>query len=98
MKTVITKESVTQYELLNPLLSGIYHEFRESAKKKPDTPLNNFKVKSVNRVAHHLGNTVYIFFRSYYHYLITYVEVVVSRCKDIDSLTGNACDIHAIDT
>ena len=50
MKTVITKESVTQYELLNPLLSGIYHEFRELSKKKPDTPLNNFKVKSVNRV------------------------------------------------
>ena len=28
----------------------IYGELQELSKKKPDTPLNNFKVKSINRV------------------------------------------------
>ena len=50
MKDTITQEAVTQYELLCPLLSGIYGELQELSKKKPDTPLNNFKVKSINRV------------------------------------------------
>jgi len=50
MKDAITQEAVTQYELLCPLLSGIYGELQELSKKKPDTPLNNFKVKSINRV------------------------------------------------
>lgn len=36
--------------MLCPLLSGIYGELQELSKKKPDTPLNNFKVKSINRV------------------------------------------------
>ena len=50
MKDTITQEAVTQYEMLCPLLSGIYGELQELSKKKPDTPLNNFKVKSINRV------------------------------------------------
>lgn len=50
MKDTITQEAVTQYELLCPLLLGIYGELQELSKKKPDTPLNNFKVKSINRV------------------------------------------------
>lgn len=36
--------------MLCPLLSGIYGELQELSKKKPDTSLNNFKVKSINRV------------------------------------------------
>lgn len=50
MKETITQEAVNQYELLSPLLSGIYVELQELSKKKPDTPLNNFKVKSINRI------------------------------------------------
>ena len=50
MKDAITQEAVNQYELLNPLLIGIYKELQELSKKKPDTPLNSFKVKSVNRI------------------------------------------------
>lgn len=45
-----TQEAVSQYELLSPLLTGIYKEIQELSKKKPDTPLNTFKVKSINRV------------------------------------------------
>lgn len=44
-----TQEAVNQYELLNPLLMGIYEEMQELSKKKPDSPLNTFKVKSINR-------------------------------------------------
>ena len=39
MKDAITQEAVNQYELLNPLLIGIYKELQELSKKKPDTPL-----------------------------------------------------------
>ena len=50
MMDTITQDAVNQYELLNPLLLGIYKELQELSKKKPDTPLNNFKIKSVNRI------------------------------------------------
>src|SRR6056297_1684183 len=46
----ITQDEVTKYELLVPLIKGIYNEMKELSKKKPDTPLNNFKVKSINRI------------------------------------------------
>lgn len=45
-----TQNAVNQYELLNPLLVGIYAEIQDLSKKKPDTPLNTFKVKSINRI------------------------------------------------
>lgn len=50
MSDKTTKEAVNQYELLNPLINGIYKEMQELSKKKPDSPLNTFKVKSINRV------------------------------------------------
>ena len=50
MRNAITQEAVCQYELLSPLLSGIYEELQELSKKKPDTPLNNFKINSINRI------------------------------------------------
>lgn len=50
MIDAITQDAVNQYELLNPLLLGVYKELQELSKKKPDTPLNNFKIKSVNRI------------------------------------------------
>ena len=46
----ITQDAVNQYELLFPLLTGVYNEMQELSKKKPDTPLNTFKVKSINRI------------------------------------------------
>ena len=46
----ISQDAVTQYGLLFPLLTGIYKEMQELSKKKPDTPLNRFKVKSINRI------------------------------------------------
>ena len=45
-----TQDAVDQYELLNPLLTGIYKEMQELSKKKPDSPLNAFKVKAINRI------------------------------------------------
>ena len=45
-----TQDAVNQYELLNPLLTGIYKEMQELSKKKPDSPLNAFKVKAINRI------------------------------------------------
>jgi len=45
-----TQEAVDQYKLLNPLLTGIYKEMQELSKKKPDSPINVFKVKSINRI------------------------------------------------
>lgn len=50
MEDAIIQEAVDQYELLDPLLLGIYEEIKELSKKKPDTPLNSFKIKSINRI------------------------------------------------
>lgn len=36
--------------MLDKLIESIYLEMKEFSKKKPDEPLNKFKVKSVNRV------------------------------------------------
>lgn len=41
---------VSKYEMLERLLDSIYDEMKEFSKKKPDEPLNKFKVKNVNRV------------------------------------------------
>ena len=46
----ITQDSSNQYELLFPLLTGINTEIQEWSKRKPDTVLNTFKVKTINRV------------------------------------------------
>ena len=45
-----TDAFVEQFVMLSQLLSSIYTEMKEFSKKKPDEPLNNFKVKNVNRV------------------------------------------------
>lgn len=50
MAGYITQYKVDQYHLLNPLINGIYNEFKELTKKKPETVLNVYKVKVVNRV------------------------------------------------
>ena len=46
----ITQLDVQQYTLLNPLLQGLYNEFQELSKKKPESPLNTNKIKMVNRI------------------------------------------------
>ena len=46
----ITQTAVEQFKLLDPLLDGLYFEFQEFSKKKPETSLNTNKVKMVNRI------------------------------------------------
>ena len=41
---------VESFKMLSDLLESIYIEMKEFSKKKPDEPLNKFKVKNVNRV------------------------------------------------
>lgn len=41
---------VQEFKMLDQLLHSIYFEMKEFSKKKPDEPLNKFKVKNVNRV------------------------------------------------
>lgn len=45
-----TDAFVDKFVMLSQLLSSIYSEMKEFSKKKPDEPLNKFKVKNVNRV------------------------------------------------
>lgn len=45
-----SEADVNKYEMLEKLLASIYEEMKEFSKKKPDEPLNKFKVKNVNRV------------------------------------------------
>jgi len=49
-KHLPTNEQIEQFKMLTELLQSIYNEMKEFSKKKPDEPLNKFKVKSVNRV------------------------------------------------
>lgn len=46
----ISQEDVNQFELLNPLINGIYKEFQDLSKKKPEAAINTYKVKVINRV------------------------------------------------
>ena len=46
----LTEATVEQFRMLSQLLSSIYLEMKEFSKKKPDEPLNAFKVKNVNRI------------------------------------------------
>lgn len=48
--TLPTQEQVEEFKMLVQLLDSIYFEMKEFSKKKPDEPLNKFKVKNVNRV------------------------------------------------
>jgi hypothetical protein len=45
-----TSEVVEKFKMLNELINSIYLEMKEFSKKKPDEPLNSFKVNNVNRV------------------------------------------------
>ncbi|WP_187262949.1 hypothetical protein [Pontibacter beigongshangensis] len=45
-----TNAQIVKFQMLNELADSIYTEMKEFAKKKPDDPLNKFKVKNINRV------------------------------------------------
>ncbi|WP_439486795.1 hypothetical protein [Blastomonas fulva] len=46
----VTKDQVSNYEMLSSLLKSMYNEFQELSKKKPQDVLTASKVKLVNRV------------------------------------------------
>lgn len=50
MENYITQQEGEQYDLLLPLLKATYLEMQELSKKKPESPLNAYKVKAVNRI------------------------------------------------
>lgn len=50
LQNYITQSEVEQFKLLSPLINGIYYEFQELSKKKPESPLNTYKVKMANRI------------------------------------------------
>ncbi|WP_396634522.1 hypothetical protein [Maribacter sp. R86514] len=49
-KYLPTEAEVEHFKMLNQLLESVYLEMKEFSKKKPDEPLNTFKVKNVNRL------------------------------------------------
>lgn len=50
MNNKISREAGEKYDLLMPLLNGMYLEMQELSKKKPDTALNEYKIKVINRI------------------------------------------------
>ena len=52
----IKQTEVDQYNLLKPLLSETYKEMQELSKKKPESVLNTFKVKLINRILQPANN------------------------------------------
>lgn len=44
-----TKEIVSKFKMLKPMLISLLDEIREFSKKKPDGVLNKFKVSTINR-------------------------------------------------
>lgn len=45
-----SEKQVEKYERLSPLLESIFEEVKEFSKKKPDGPLNQLKVKMINKI------------------------------------------------
>jgi hypothetical protein len=44
------KEQVERFDMLHPMLQSFLTEVRELSKKKPDGPLNEVKIKMINRI------------------------------------------------
>ncbi len=44
-----SKEALTKFKLLLPMLSSLLEELKEFSKKKPDGVLNKFKITTINR-------------------------------------------------
>jgi len=49
-RAIISKEKVEKFLLLTPLLYSAYSEMTELSKKKPNDPLNKFKVEKINQI------------------------------------------------
>lgn len=49
-KTPPKPHDVETYYMVSELLSTSYHEIKELSKKKPNDPLNEFKVNKINKV------------------------------------------------
>jgi len=47
---LVSKETVTEYTMLYPILSSLFVEIKELSKKKQDGLLNEIKVRMTNRV------------------------------------------------
>ena len=45
-----SNEDVTQFLMLRELAQGLYDEMKDLSKKSPNETLNQFKIKSLNRV------------------------------------------------
>jgi hypothetical protein len=50
MRPYTTETKVRKHEVAMPLLTAMYSEFKELAKKKPDAPVSKQKIKVVNRL------------------------------------------------
>ena len=44
------EEQVEKFDMLQPMLGSFLTEVRELSKKKPDGPLNEVKIKMINRI------------------------------------------------
>ena len=44
-----SKADIKEFKMLTPMVIGDLAEIRELSKKKQDEPLNNFKVKTINK-------------------------------------------------
>jgi len=49
-KQEISQSAKDYYYLLTPLLQSAYKEMSELSKKRPESPLNMYKVKMINRI------------------------------------------------
>jgi hypothetical protein len=45
-----TSAQVERFDMLQPMLQAFLTEVRELSKKKPDAPLNEVKIKMINRI------------------------------------------------
>ncbi len=45
-----TNEQVQKYEMFNKMFESLFTELKSLSAKKPDEPLNKFKVQTINRI------------------------------------------------
>ncbi|MER3465438.1 MAG: hypothetical protein C4329_14560 [Chitinophagaceae bacterium] len=55
-KKLPTPDKVEKFEMLYPLVFSDLSEIRELSKKKPDEPLNKFKVRTINKKLEQVKN------------------------------------------
>jgi len=50
VSSAITREQVAKFEMVFPLIRSAHEDMAELSKKKPDAPVNETKVKLINRL------------------------------------------------